>query len=152
MKCPYCNLAESKVVNSRSTSDELSIRRRRECLSCGQRFTTYETIKNEDIIVIKKNGTRQTFDRNKIIDGVVRACYKRPVPTEKIEEVANQIEKQLINEFAREVTTEKIGSYLMEEIKKLDKIAYIRFASVYLSFDDIDVFAKEVKKVANERK
>ncbi len=152
MRCPYCSSSDLKVVNSRSTSDGLSIRRRRMCLSCNERFTTYETIKNEEIIIIKKNGTRETFDKNKIVNGIIRACYKRPVSIEDIEDVANRIEQDLINDFNREVTSDKIGAYIMKEIKKLDKIAYVRFASVYKSFDDIDVLAKEAKKVANEKK
>ncbi len=152
MKCPFCSSQDLKVVNSRSTADGLSIRRRRMCLSCNERFTTYETIKNEEIIIIKKNGTRETFDKNKIVNGIIRACYKRPVSIEDIENLANRIEQDLINEFNREVTSERIGTYIMNEIKKLDKIAYVRFASVYKSFDDIDVFAKEAKKVANEKK
>ncbi len=152
MRCPYCSSSDLKVVNSRSTSDGLSIRRRRMCLSCNERFTTYETIKNEEIIIIKKNGTRETFDKNKIVNGIIRACYKRPVSIEDIEDVANRIEQDLINDFNREVTSDKIGAYIMKEIKKLDKIAYVRFASVYKSFDDIDVLAKEAKKVANEKR
>ncbi len=152
MKCPFCSSNDLKVVNSRSTNDGLSIRRRRMCLSCNERFTTYETIKNEEIIIIKKNGTRETFDKNKIINGIIRACYKRPVSIEDIENLANKIEQDLINEFHREVTSDKIGTYIMNEIKKLDKIAYVRFASVYKSFDDIDVLAKEAKRVANEKK
>ena len=143
MKCPYCGYQESKVVDSRHSEDGLSIRRRRECLSCQKRFTTYETVECLPIVVIKRGGIRQAFDRNKILNGMLRACEKRPVPM--------QIEQSIQNSLDREVSTERIGELVMEKLKPMDEVAYVRFASVYRQFKDIDSFKRELDKILEER-
>ena len=140
MKCPYCGYQESKVVDSRHSEDGLSIRRRRECLSCQKRFTTYETVECLPIVVIKRGGIRQAFDRNKILNGMLRACEKRPVPMQMLENATDEIEQSIQNSLDREVSTEKIGELVMEKLKPMDEVAYVRFASVYRQFKDIDSF------------
>ncbi len=147
MKCPFCNFAESRVVDSRPTDEGGSIRRRRECQQCLKRFTTYETIESLPLVVIKKDGSRQTFDRNKLLAGLLRACEKRPVSLSQMENVATEIEQGLYNQLAREVTSQQIGELVMERLKKLDEVAYVRFASVYRQFADIKTFMAEVNKL-----
>ena len=137
MKCPYCGYQESKVVDSRHSDDGLSIRRRRECLQCQKRFTTYETVESLPIVVIKRDSSRQQFDRNKILNGMLRACEKRPVPLAELERAADEIEQAIQNSLDREISTEKIGELVMERLKPLDEVAYVRFASVYRQFKDI---------------
>ena len=151
MKCPYCNFAESKVVDSRHSEDNESIRRRRECLSCQKRFTTYETIESLPIVVIKKDNSRQAFDRNKILNGMVRACEKRPVSMADLEAAVSEIEQIIQNSLEREVSTERIGELVMERLKPLDEVAYVRFASVYRQFKDINSFMQELNKILEER-
>ncbi len=140
MKCPYCGFPESKVVDSRPTDEGGSIRRRRECLSCSKRFTTYETIEILPIMVVKRDGSRQSFDRNKILRGMIKSCEKRPIPAETLDKAARDIEAQLVNSLKREVSSNEIGELVMEKLKDIDQVAYVRFASVYRSFRDIDSF------------
>ena len=147
MKCIYCGSEESKVLDSRSNDETNSIRRRRECLNCGKRFTTYETVEVTPILVIKNDGSRQPFDVNKIKNGKIKACEKRPVSLSQIEEVAQNIEKTLQNNFSQEVPSSKIGEMVMESLKKLDEVAYVRFASVYRQFKDIDSFKKLLEEL-----
>ena len=142
MKCIYCGHEESKVLDSRSTDETNSIRRRRECLKCGRRFTTYETIETTPILVIKNDGSRQPFDRNKIINGLIKACEKRPVSLGQIESVAMEIEKNLQNKLRQEVKSSEIGEMVMSALKELDEVAYVRFASVYRQFKDLTSFKK----------
>ena len=151
MKCPHCGFQESKVVDSRHSEDGLSIRRRRECLSCQKRFTTYETVESLPIIVVKRDNSRQPFDRNKIMNGMLRACEKRPVSLEDLENVVNEIESLVQNSMEREVTTESIGEMVMERLKPLDEVAYVRFASVYRQFKDIHSFMQELTKILEEK-
>ena len=151
MKCPYCGYQESKVVDSRHSEDGQSIRRRRECLSCQKRFTTYETVECLPIVVIKRDGTRQAFDRNKILNGMLRACEKRPVALAKLEEATDAIEQIIQNSLDREVSTTQIGELVMERLKPLDEVAYVRFASVYRQFKDIDSFMHELNKLLDEK-
>lgn len=150
MECPYCFYPESKVVDSRPT-DNKSIRRRRECISCQKRFTTYEVIESLPIIVIKKDNTREIFDRNKLLTGLVKACYKRPVSVEQMNSLINEIESELQNSLKNEVHTSEIGSMIMEKLKKLDEISYVRFASVYREFKDVETFMKELSELKKEK-
>ena len=147
MKCPYCGYQESKVVDSRHSDDGVSIRRRRECLSCQKRFTTYETVESLPIVVVKKDNSRQAFDRNKILNGMVRACEKRPVSMADLEAATMEIEQIIQNSLEREVSTEKIGELVMERLKPLDEVSYVRFASVYRQFKDINSFMHELNKI-----
>lgn len=151
MKCPYCGSLDSKVVDSRHSEDGLSIRRRRECLNCQKRFTTYENVESLPLIVVKKDNSRQSFDRNKILNGMVRACEKRPVPLADLEAAAADIEQILQNSLEREVSTDKIGELVMERLKPLDEVAYVRFASVYRQFKDINSFMRELNKILEEK-
>ena len=151
MKCPYCGYQESKVVDSRHSDDNMSIRRRRECLSCQKRFTTYETVESLPMIVVKKDNSRQAFDRNKILNGLVRACEKRPVSLSEMETVADEIEQIIQNSLDREVSSTYIGELVMERLKPLDEVAYVRFASVYRQFKDINSFMHELNKILEER-
>jgi len=151
MKCPYCGYQESKVVDSRHSDDSTSIRRRRECLSCQKRFTTYETVESLPMIVVKKDNSRQSFDRNKILNGMVRACEKRPVSMADLESVADEIEQIVQNSLDREVSTAHIGDLVMERLKPLDEVAYVRFASVYRQFKDINSFMHELNKILQEK-
>ena len=150
MRCLFCGHTESKVIDSRATDEGATIRRRRECLECGKRFTTYEKIESIPIIVVKKDGTRESFDRDKIINGLVRACEKRPISLKDIEGVVEEIETKLYNLLEKEVSTEKIGEMVMEKLQKLDDIAYVRFASVYRQFKDINSFMDELAKIINK--
>lgn len=146
MKCPFCAYTESKVVDSRPT-EEGSIRRRRECLSCGGRFTTYETVESLPIIVIKKDGSRETFDRNKVLSGMVKACEKRQVPLDRLEKAVTDIEQTISNSLSREVKSDYIGELTMDQLKEIDEVAYVRFASVYRQFKDINTFMEELNKL-----
>ena len=146
MKCPFCGDQDSKVVDSRHSEDGLSIRRRRECMNCQRRFTTYEYVETLPIIVVKRDGCRQAFDRNKILNGMVRACEKRQVPFATLEKVTTEIEQNIQNSLEREVTADKIGEMVMERLKPLDEVAYIRFASVYRRFQDVNSFMQEVSR------
>ena len=150
MKCPYCGFSESKVVDSRP-ADEGSIRRRRECLQCERRFTTYETVESLPMVVIKKDGSRQTFDRSKVLRGIQRSCEKRPVPVADMERMALELEQELQNELEREISTELVGEMVMDKLKKADEVAYVRFASVYRQFKDINTFMSELNKLLNEK-
>lgn len=152
MKCPKCNYSESKVVDTRPTDDGFKIRRRRECMVCSHRFTTYEKIEETQIVVVKRDGTRQGYNRDKIINGLIRACDKRSVSLEQIEDIVDKVEKQLLNTFQNEVSTEVIGELVMNELQSVDDVAYVRFASVYRKFKDINTFMDELKKMLDERK
>jgi transcriptional repressor NrdR len=151
MKCPYCGHLESKVVDSRPADEGTSIRRRRECLACQRRFTTYETMESLPLVVIKKDGSRQTFDRGKVLNGMIRACEKRPVPFESLEKIADQIEQELQNSLERETSTERIGELVMDRLKGVDEVAYVRFASVYRQFKDINTFMTELNKLLADK-
>ncbi len=151
MKCPYCGEQESKVVDSRHSEDSLSIRRRRECLSCQRRFTTYETVESLPIIVVKRDESRQPFDRNKIMNGMIRACEKRPVTTAQMEAAVDLIEQRIQNSLEREVSSASIGELVMEQLKGMDEVAYVRFASVYRQFKDINSFMQELNKILEEK-
>ena len=151
MKCPYCGFQESKVVDSRHGEDSLSIRRRRECLNCQKRFTTYEIVESLPIIVVKKDGSRQSFDRNKILNSMVRAFDKRQVAMEQLESITTEIEQVIQNTLEREVLTARIAELVMERIKPIDEVAYIRFASVYRQFKDINSFLQELHQILQEK-
>ena len=151
MKCPYCGHPESKVIDSRPADENASIRRRRECLSCARRFTTYETVESLPMVVIKKDGSRQSFDRQKMLRGMIRACEKRPVTLAELERIADEIEQELQNSMEREIRTEAIGEKVMERLRKVDQVAYVRFASVYRQFKDIDTFMTELNKLLAEK-
>ena len=151
MKCPYCGFNESKVIDSRPADENSSIRRRRECLSCARRFTTYETVESLPVVVVKKDGSRQSFDRGKVLSGMIRACEKRPVPVARLEKVAADIEQELQNSMEREISTEVIGERVMENLRAIDQVAYVRFASVYRQFKDIDSFMEELTKLLAEQ-
>ena len=147
MKCPYCGYSESKVIDSRPADENSSIRRRRECISCGKRFTTYEAVESLPMVVVKKDGSRQSFDRRKVLGGMIRACEKRPVPLAELEKIAEEIEQDLQNSMEREISTEAIGEKVMERLRNVDQVAYVRFASVYRQFKDIDTFMTELNKL-----
>jgi len=150
MKCPFCGYSESKVVDSRPAEEGATIRRRRECLSCQKRFTTYEIMERLPLIVIKKDGSRQTFDKQKLINGILRACEKRPVSIADIQAVADEIEQELQNSLEREIASSEVGEMVMSGIKNLDEVAYVRFASVYRQFRDINTFMEELNKLLQE--
>ena len=152
MRCPFCKAEESRVVDSRSVEDGNSIRRRRECSSCGKRFTTYETIEQSPLMVIKRDGRRVVFDRDKMLKGLIRSCDKRDIPVEKIVEFIDGIEREIRNSMVREITSQKIGEIVMERLKSFDEIAYIRFASVYRKFADIGEFRDELEGLMREKK
>ncbi len=147
MKCPFCGFEESKVIDSRPTDEGQRIRRRRECLQCGKRFTTYEIIESLPIIVIKKDKSRETFNRDKLMTGLLRACEKRPVSIDTLDNMIDEIETILQNSLDREVSSEKIGQLVMEKLKNIDEVAYVRFASVYRQFKDINTFMRELNKL-----
>ena len=151
MRCPYCGYSESKVIDSRPADEGASIRRRRECLSCSKRFTTYETVESLPMVVVKKDGSRQSFDRRKVLGGMIRACEKRPVPLAELEKIASEIEQDLQNSLEREISTETIGERVMERLRAVDQVAYVRFASVYRQFKDIDTFMAELNKLLAEK-
>ncbi len=151
MKCPFCSYLEDKVVDSRESREGDAIRRRRECLRCERRFTSYERIDEIPYMVIKKDGRRETFDRNKVMAGLLRACEKRPVPSSKLDAIVNAIEKYVQESPERERPTSKIGEMIMRRLKELDKVAYVRFASVYLEFEDVTEFMTELKQLVKTR-
>ena len=151
MKCPFCSYTESKVIDSRPTDEGEKIRRRRECISCGKRFTTYEIIESVPIIVVKKDKSREAFDRVKLFNGMLRACEKRPVSIGQLEDAVSQIESELQNSLDREVTSVHIGELAMEKLKTLDEVSYVRFASVYRQFKDINTFMEELAKLLGEK-
>ena len=152
MKCPFCGYTDSKVIDSRPAEDGTTIRRRRECLECQKRFTTYEIIERMPLVVIKRDGSRESFDKVKIINGVIRACEKRPVTMTQIEGLAADIELELRGRLESEVKSELVGEMVMERLKDLDEVAYVRFASVYRSFKDINTFMEELTKLLGDRK
>ena len=150
MKCPFCGFEESKVIDSRPTDEGQRIRRRRECLQCGKRFTTYEIIESLPIIVIKKDKSRETFNRDKLMTGLFRACEKRPVSIDTLDNLIDEIETIIQNSLDREVSSERIGELVMEKLKKIDEVAYVRFASVYRQFKDINTFMNELNKLLKQ--
>ena len=152
MKCPYCENEDSKDIDSRHTEDGRAIRRRRECEKCGRRFTTYEKIEEMILMVIKKDGSRQAFDRNKLLNGIIRACEKRPVSIAEMEKIVDDIERGLNNTMEKEVDSKLIGELVMEKLKDIDEVAYVRFASVYRQFTDVNTFVKEVESLLNNKK
>ncbi|MCG8502789.1 MAG: transcriptional regulator NrdR [Firmicutes bacterium] len=151
MRCHFCDHEESKVIDSRPTDEGLSIRRRRECLKCGKRFTTYERVENIPLMVIKKDKSRQPFDREKLLNGLLRACSKRPLSLQQLEEITNEIEGIIYNSLEREVTSDQIGELVMSRLKALDEVAYVRFASVYRQFKDINTFLDELNALLNNK-
>lgn len=150
MKCPFCDYYETRVVDSRPTDEGQAIRRRRECIRCSKRFTTYEKIEGIPLIIIKKDGNREPYDRNKVLNGILKACEKRPVPLSTIEGTVDEIERALYNSMEKEVTSQHIGEIIMNKLKNMDEVAYVRFASVYRQFKDINTFMEELKKLLNE--
>ena len=152
MKCPYCGFRESKVVDSRPAEEGTSIRRRRECIECGRRFTTYEIVESLPLVVVKRDGSRQAFDRGKLLNGMLRACEKRSVTLAALENIANEIEQSLQNEIDREIPSTKVGELVMDRLRGVDEVAYVRYASVYRSFTDIDSFMRELQKMMENRK
>ncbi|MCT4508525.1 MAG: transcriptional regulator NrdR [Tepidibacter sp.] len=152
MKCPYCSFLQSRVIDSRPTDEGTSIRRRRECESCKKRFTTYEKIEYVRLMVIKKDGNRESFDRSKIINGIIKACEKRPVSIKQIESIVDQIEHNINKNMFKEIETKKIGELVMEKLKSIDEVSYVRFASVYRQFKDINTFVQELEKILSEKR
>ena len=151
MKCPFCAHKEDKVVDSRASSDDRSIRRRRECLGCGKRFTTYEQVENQSLMVVKKDGRREPFDRHKVLAGLLKACEKRPVSMEALERLVDELERELSQFFEREVASREVGERLMKKLHAVDAVAYVRFASVYREFKDVEQFITELKDVLAHR-
>ena len=152
MKCPFCGYKEDKVVDSRATAEESAVRRRRECLKCGKRFTTYEYVEEVSLMVIKKDGRREPFDRKKLLSGIMKACEKRPVSIEKMEDIATSIERAIQRKSDREVNSQDIGGLVMEKLRLLDDVAYVRFASVYRQFKDVSQFMKELRVMLDKEK
>lgn len=153
MKCPFCETSDTRVIDSRPTEEGQAIRRRRECDHCGRRFTTYEKMEEARIMVVKKDGSREAFDRNKVLSGIMKACEKRPVPMAQIEKVVNEIERSLTNNMMeKEVESKAIGEAIMEQLKDLDEVAYVRFASVYRQFKDVNTFVAEIEKLLHNGK
>ncbi len=152
MKCIYCGCLESKVVDSRSAEEGTIIRRRRECLNCGKRFTTYETMETTPILVVKSSGARQVFDSNKLKNGIIKACEKRPVPISQIDKLVEDIQKKIYNSLAQEISSKELGEMVMAGLKNIDEVAYIRFASVYRSFTDVTSFLAELESIVKNKK
>ena len=152
MKCPYCNFEDTKVVDSRPVEDGLATRRRRECTKCKKRFTTFEKIENSLLVVVKKDGTRESFDKNKIISGVLKACQKTKVTYDDVQKIADNIERVLSNTMEKEIQAADIGGLIMDELKEIDQVAYVRFASVYREFKTIDTFIDEINKLNKKNK
>ena len=152
MKCMYCGCMESKVIDSRSTDEGRTIRRRRECIECGRRFTTYETIETTPVLVVKNGGSSQAFDPNKIKNGIIKACEKRPVSMYKIDKLVDDIKKQVYNSLEQEITSKQIGEMVMDGLKDIDEVAYVRYASVYRQFTDISSFMNELETLMQENK
>ena len=151
MKCPFCNNDDTKVIDSRSQDENSAIRRRRLCEKCGKRFTTYERIDTIPMTVIKNNGTRETFDKNKLISGIMKSCNKRPITAKQISDIADDIENAVMSSMDKEIESKEIGSMVMDRLKKIDEVAYVRFASVYRQFKDINTFMEELAKMLNEK-
>lgn len=151
MKCPFCNNDDTKVIDSRSQDDNSTIKRRRLCEKCGKRFTTYERIDTIPMTVIKNNGTRETFDKNKLISGIMKSCNKRPITAKQISDIADDIENAVLSSMDKEIESKEIGSMVMDRLKKIDEVAYVRFASVYRQFKDINTFMEELAKMLNEK-
>ena len=151
MRCPYCECEESKVVDSRPIESGQAIRRRRECTRCSKRFTTYENIEEVPLIIIKKDGNRQVYNRSKLLNGIIRACEKRPVSIEQMEQIVDEIEKTLYNSMEKEITTVYVGELVMDILKDIDEVAYVRFASVYRQFKDLNTFMDELEKLIKEK-
>jgi len=151
MRCPYCGYNEDKVIDSRETQDATSVRRRRECLNCGRRYTTYEYVEKTPLMVIKKDGRREAFQREKILNGLLRACHKRPISVETLEKVVSEIEKEIQKKFDREIESRYIGELVMEKLSQLDDVAYVRFASVYRQFKDINQFLRELREILSKK-
>lgn len=147
MRCPYCHFLESKVMDSRLVEDSIAIRRRRECEQCGKRFTTYEHVKEIPLMVLKKDGRRERFDRNKILTGIIKACEKRPVSMEKMDHLVDSVERECRNRMQKEMKSRTVGQLIVDKLKALDKVAYVRFASVYKEFKDVNTFMEEIKKL-----
>lgn len=152
MKCIFCGCEDSKVIDSRSADEGRTIRRRRECVNCGKRFTTYETIEDTPVLVVKTSGARQAYDAQKVKNGIIKACEKRPVSMEKIDKAVDDITKKVYNTMDQEISSKEIGEMVMDELKSLDEVAYVRYASVYRSFTDIDSFMKELQKMMENKK
>ena len=151
MKCPFCGFADSKVVDSRPTDEGSSIRRRRECLKCLKRFTTYETVERMPLLLIKRDGTRQPYDRQKLLSGVMKACEKRPVPQQRLEQLVDTVEQKLFSSLDYEISSKVIGEMVMEELRSIDEVAYVRFASVYRQFKDINTFMEELNLLLRDK-
>ncbi len=151
MRCPFCGYAESKVIDSRPAEEGATIRRRRECLACQKRFTTYEIMERLPLVVVKRDGSRQTFDKIKVMNGMLRACEKRPVSLQSLEKIADEIEQELQNSLEREVSTTEIGEMVMSKLKHVDEVAYVRFASVYRQFKDVNTFFDELQKLIDKK-
>lgn len=151
MKCPFCGYDESKVIDSRSTEDNMAIRRRRECLGCSKRYTTYEKVEDIPILVVKKDSSREFFDKSKIVNGLIKSCEKRPVSRKQIEDIASEVEKNISNQMLTEIKSNVIGEMVMDKLKDIDEISYVRFASVYRQFKDINTFMKELSNLINKR-
>ena len=151
MKCPFCGFADSKVVDSRPTEEGSSIRRRRECLKCLKRFTTYETVERMPLLLIKRDGTRQPYDRQKLLSGVMKACEKRPVPQQRLEQLVDTVEQKLFSSLDYEISSKVIGEMVMEELRSIDEVAYVRFASVYRQFKDINTFMEELNLLIRDK-
>ena len=151
MKCPFCATLDSKVVDSRPANDGTSIRRRRECLHCGKRFTTYETVERMPLMLIKRDGTRQAYDRQKLLNGLVKACEKRPVSLMQLEQIVDHVEQKLFSSLESEVSSKVIGELVMEQLRKVDEVAYVRFASVYRQFKDINTFMEELNTLLKDK-
>ncbi len=151
MKCMYCGCTESKVIDSRSTDEDRTIRRRRECMQCGRRFTTYETIETTPVLVIKNDGTRQAFDANKIKNGIIKACEKRPVSLSKIDKLVEDIKKEIYNSLEQEISSKRIGEMVMDGLRGIDEVAYVRYASVYRQFTDISSFMRELEALMQHK-
>lgn len=152
MRCPYCKMDDDRVVNSRTTGNAEAVKRRRECNECGRRYTTYERMEETPLRVIKKDGNRENFSRQKLLDGLARACHKRPIPTDRLEEVADEIERELNQRFENEVPSKEIGELVMKKLRELDQVAFIRFASVYREFKDVSDFLEEADMVLEEER
>lgn len=150
MRCPKCGHLEDRVIDSRSTREGRAIRRRRECIGCGNRFTTYEYVENASVLVVKRNGKREPYDREKVVAGISRACEKRPISIEQIEEIVDRLEAELQRVAPGEVTSERIGEWIMEELQRLDQVAYVRFASVYRHFKDVNQFLEEIETLVKD--
>lgn len=151
MKCPFCGEPDSKVLDSRAIDDETAIRRRRECPACGNRFTTYERLDRLPLVVVKKDGRREAFDRNKVLSGLIRACEKRTVPIEQLEALVDEVEKDLYSRLEREISSQEIGEMVMERLREVDEVAYVRFASVYRQFKDINRFMQELERLLHDK-